>query len=61
MFMGRKTVGLTSGASAPEDKFQEVVTFFREHGTRTFNEVRIPGADESHMRFALPPELRYTR
>lgn len=58
MFIGKRKVGLTSGASAPEDKFQEVVEFFRKQGTQTFEEVRVPGADESHIRFVLPPELR---
>lgn len=58
MFTGKRKVGLTSGASAPEDKFQEVVEFFRRNGTRIFEEVKVPGADESRIKFILPIELR---
>lgn len=57
MFMGKRKAGLTSGASAPEDKFQEVVEFFRRNGTQIFEEVRVPGADESRIKFALPKNL----
>jgi len=49
------TVGLTSGASVPELLVDEVLTWLREQGFRSVEEVTT--AEESLV-FALPPELR---
>ncbi len=51
-FRGFSCIGLTSGASAPEDKFQEIEEFFRSRGSVIFEEVRV--ADESMISFAPP-------
>ena len=52
------TVGLTSGASAPEELLSEVVALLAEHGHA---EVRtVPVAAET-LTFSLPPELRTGR
>lgn len=55
-FYGFDCVGLTSGASAPENKLQEVVSWFLGKGTSDVREVSV--ADEERIRFALPKELR---
>ncbi|MFM7147791.1 MAG: 4-hydroxy-3-methylbut-2-enyl diphosphate reductase, partial [Actinomycetales bacterium] len=54
-FDGAATVGLTSGASVPELLVDEVLTWLREQGFRSVEEVTT--AEESLV-FALPPELR---
>ncbi len=51
-FIGAKAVGLTSGASAPEEKFQEVVSWFKKRGSIQIQEVVV--ADESRIHFAPP-------
>lgn len=51
-FIGAKAVGLTSGASVPEDKFQEVVAWFEKLGSNTIEEVKV--ADESRINFSPP-------
>lgn len=51
-FLGTTVVGLTSGASVPEDKFQEVVAWFRERGSREF--IQIVVEDESKIQFTPP-------
>lgn len=55
-FIGTKVVGITAGASAPEDKFKEVVAWFQARGTTEINDLPLAdGArDESRMHFALP-------
>ena len=54
-FEGARVVGLTSGASVPEELVQGVVGWLGEHGFPTVEEVQL--TTETLM-FALPPELR---
>jgi len=49
-------VGLSSAASVSEEKFQEVVDWFKERGTELVEEVVV--ADESKIHFAPPQGLR---
>jgi 4-hydroxy-3-methylbut-2-enyl diphosphate reductase len=52
---GVTTVGVTSGASVPEELVTGVLAWLAERGYGTVTEV--DSADE-HLLFALPPELR---
>jgi 4-hydroxy-3-methylbut-2-enyl diphosphate reductase len=52
---GRRVVGITSGASAPEELVQRLVTFFRERGTRVVEELEVVQED---VRFMLPRTIR---
>jgi 4-hydroxy-3-methylbut-2-enyl diphosphate reductase len=52
---GVETVGVTSGASAPEDLVAEVLGWLAERGYGDVEEVR---SAEEHLLFALPQELR---
>jgi len=52
---GVETVGVTSGASVPEELVTAVLDFLSEHGYPAATAV--PAAEESLI-FALPPELR---
>jgi 4-hydroxy-3-methylbut-2-enyl diphosphate reductase len=52
---GVETVGVTSGASVPDDLVQDVLTYLSEHGHPDAAAIRT--ADET-LTFALPPELR---
>ncbi|MDQ3728702.1 MAG: 4-hydroxy-3-methylbut-2-enyl diphosphate reductase [Actinomycetota bacterium] len=52
---GAETVGITSGASAPEELVAELVEFFRERGTDDIAELKT--VDES-VRFMLPKKIR---
>jgi 4-hydroxy-3-methylbut-2-enyl diphosphate reductase len=52
---GVQTVGLTSGASAPEELVSELVEFFRERGADDVDELRTVDED---VRFMLPKEIR---
>ncbi|MCO5315906.1 MAG: 4-hydroxy-3-methylbut-2-enyl diphosphate reductase [Solirubrobacterales bacterium] len=52
---GVETVGITSGASAPEELVQNLVELFRERGAEDVSELRT--VDES-VRFMLPKEIR---
>src|SRR5439155_13491405 len=52
---GVETVGVTSGASAPEELVEQLVEFFRERGTEDISEVRTVDED---VRFMLPKEIR---
>jgi 4-hydroxy-3-methylbut-2-enyl diphosphate reductase len=52
---GVETVGVTSGASVPEELVRQVLDRLAEHGFDSVEEVE---AVEEHMTFALPRELR---
>jgi 4-hydroxy-3-methylbut-2-en-1-yl diphosphate reductase len=52
---GVTTVGVTSGASVPEDLVAGVLAWLAERGYADVDEVV---AAEEHLLFALPPELR---
>ena len=53
-FEGVETLGLTSGASAPESLVQEIVTFFQGQGA-VLEELRVR---EENVQFALPSNLQ---
>ena len=55
---GVTTVGLTSGASVPEDLVEGVLDWLAERGYGTVEVVR---SVEEKLSFALPPELRACR
>jgi 4-hydroxy-3-methylbut-2-enyl diphosphate reductase len=52
---GVETVGITSGASAPEDLVEGLVSFFRDRGAEEVDELR---AVDEDVRFMLPKEVR---
>ena len=52
---GARVVGITSGASAPEELVQRLVDFFRERGTRDVAEFEVLRED---VRFMLPKVIR---
>jgi 4-hydroxy-3-methylbut-2-enyl diphosphate reductase len=52
---GVETVGITSGASAPEALVSELVEYFRERGATDVSELRTIDED---VRFMLPKEIR---
>ena len=52
---GVETVGITSGASAPEELVEQLVAFFRERGSDEVSELRTVDED---VRFMLPKEIR---
>src|SRR5215204_4586534 len=52
---GVETVGITSGASAPEELVENLVQFFRDRGTEDISELRT--VDEG-VRFMLRKEIR---
>jgi len=52
---GRRVVGITSGASAPEELVQRLVAFFRERGTEQVEELEVVQED---VRFMLPKTIR---
>ncbi len=52
---GVETVGITSGASAPEDLVEGLVSFFRDRGAEDVDELRAVHED---VRFMLPKEVR---
>jgi 4-hydroxy-3-methylbut-2-enyl diphosphate reductase len=52
---GVETVGITSGASAPEELVERLVGFFRERGADDVSELRTVHED---VRFMLPKEIR---
>jgi len=52
---GARVVGITSGASAPEELVQELVDWFRQRGTTDISEFEVVQED---VRFMLPKEIR---
>jgi 4-hydroxy-3-methylbut-2-enyl diphosphate reductase len=52
---GKRVVGISSGASAPEELVQRLVEFFRGRGTREVEEFEVVQED---VRFMLPKEIR---
>src|SRR5579871_290449 len=52
---GARTVGITSGASAPESLVRELVERFREHGVSDISELEVTRED---VRFMLPKTIR---
>ena len=52
---GVETVGITSGASAPEELVEQLVEFFLSRGTREVSELRTVDED---VRFMLPKKIR---
>ena len=52
---GKRVVGISSGASAPEELVQSLVDFFRERGTTDVTEFEVVKED---VRFMLPKEIR---
>jgi 4-hydroxy-3-methylbut-2-enyl diphosphate reductase len=52
---GVETVGITSGASAPEELVERLVAFFRDRGATDVSELRTV---EEDVRFMLPGEIR---
>ena len=52
---GVETVGITSGASAPEELVQRLVEFFSERGAEEVSELEVSKED---VRFMMPKEIR---
>ena len=52
---GKRVVGITSGASAPEELVQRLVAFFRARGTTVVEELEVVQED---VRFMLPRTIR---
>ena len=52
---GARVVGITSGASAPEELVQRVVALFRARGTEDVRELEVVSED---VRFMLPKSIR---
>jgi 4-hydroxy-3-methylbut-2-enyl diphosphate reductase len=52
---GARVVGISSGASAPEELVQRLVAFFRERGTEQVEEFEVIQED---VRFMLPKTIR---
>jgi len=52
---GMRVVGITSGASAPEELVQGLVQFFRDRGTQDVQELEVVRED---VRFMLPKTIR---
>jgi 4-hydroxy-3-methylbut-2-enyl diphosphate reductase len=53
--VGKRVVGITSGASAPEELVQRLVAFFRDRGTEDVRELEVVQED---VRFMLPKVIR---
>ncbi len=52
---GKRVVGISSGASAPEGLVQRLVQFFRARGTSDVSELEVLRED---VRFMLPKTIR---
>jgi 4-hydroxy-3-methylbut-2-en-1-yl diphosphate reductase len=53
--LGVETVGITSGASAPEELVQRLIAYFRERGAQDVAELEVT---EEDVRFMLPKDIR---
>ena len=58
MLAGAETIGVTSGASAPEDRVQGVLSELRERGVREVEEIKVR---EEDMVFTPPREMKLLR
>jgi len=54
----KRVIGITSGASAPEELVQRLVDFFRRRGTEDVQELEVVSED---VRFMLPKVIRQAR
>jgi 4-hydroxy-3-methylbut-2-enyl diphosphate reductase len=52
---GKRVVGITSGASAPENLVQRLVQFFKDRGVTDISEFHVK---EEDVRFMLPKQIR---
>ena len=52
---GARVVGISSGASAPEELVQRLIEFFKARGTKTIEEFQVVRED---VRFMLPKKIR---
>ena len=52
---GKRIVGITSGASAPEELVQRLIEFFKARGTKTVEELHVI---QEGVRFMLPKAIR---
>jgi 4-hydroxy-3-methylbut-2-en-1-yl diphosphate reductase len=52
---GKRVVGITSGASAPENLVQRLVQFFRDRGVTDISAFHVK---EEDVRFMLPKQIR---
>jgi 4-hydroxy-3-methylbut-2-enyl diphosphate reductase len=52
---GKRVVGISSGASAPEELVQRLIEFFRARGTEDVSQFEVVQED---VRFMLPKEIR---
>jgi 4-hydroxy-3-methylbut-2-enyl diphosphate reductase len=52
---GRQVVGISSGASAPENLVAELIEFFKERGVEDISEFDVVKED---VRFMLPKKIR---
>ena len=52
---GKRVVGITSGASAPEELVQRLIAFFRDRGAADVQELEVVQED---VRFMLPKAIR---
>ena len=52
---GKRVVGISSGASAPEELVQSLVQFFRDRGTDDVSEFEVV---QENVRFMLPKKIR---
>ncbi len=52
---GKRVIGITSGASAPEELVQRLVAFFRRRGAEDVRELEVVSED---VRFMLPKAIR---
>jgi 4-hydroxy-3-methylbut-2-enyl diphosphate reductase len=52
---GKRVLGITSGASAPEDLVQRLIDYFRARGTDEVAELEVISED---VRFMLPKTIR---